>query len=180
MRVLLLFLTLYQLDNLCHYIHSDSDLSLNDDYPEKGGKAGPTPSDSGDEYTDDEYTDDEDEELKKPLKTPTGEQYVDRVEKFTQPPAPGAPVPGYQPVPVSDHLFVYNMLNWALEILLKCFNEGTTTGSVNRAFLLLNLSSGYKKYTFETSRQGADIYWYNKISPLLLIALCLQFLVAHC
>ena len=81
------------------YFYSDSDLSLDDEYKGKGDKYGPTPSDSGDEYTDnDEYTDEEEEEIKKPLNVMGSDQYVDRVEKFT--PAPGAPVSGYRPVPV--------------------------------------------------------------------------------
>ena len=72
---------------------------MDDEYKGKGDKYGPTPSDSGDEYTDDdEYTDEEEEEIKKPLNVMGSDQYVDRVEKFT--PAPGAPVSGYRPVPV--------------------------------------------------------------------------------
>ena len=71
---------------------------MNDEYKGKGDKYGPTPSDSGDEYTDDEYTESEEEDIKKPLNIMGSDQYVDRVEKFT--PAPGAPISGYRPVPV--------------------------------------------------------------------------------
>ena len=84
-------------------MNSDSDLSLNDEYKGKGNKQGPTPSESGDEYTSGEYTDDDEEEdIKKPLNTMGSDQYVDRVEKFT--PAPGAPISGYQPVPVRTRI----------------------------------------------------------------------------